>query len=217
MGSMTSPASASLKEIHLRLDQRIRRVDEERWLSSRYAAQEDREGLIVLYAFYYELARVRVAVTDATLGQIRFQWWRDALTELSAGDLRQHDVVLALDAVVSRGTFAVPNLIELIDEHETAFQTDDRAQEPEGQLAILAARSLGGEINTDVIQDVATEWAALRRGDDPAPAERKVRISSTARPALAHFRLRHLWRNGKTPGAVSRRFCVLNAVLTGAI
>ena len=64
MGFMTSPASDSLKEIVARLDQRIQTVDEERWLSSRYAPEEARNALIILYAFYYELARVRVVVTD---------------------------------------------------------------------------------------------------------------------------------------------------------
>ena len=66
MGVMTSPASDSLKEIHMRLDERVRAMDEPRWLASRYAAEADRTALIVLYAFYYELARVRVAVTDQT-------------------------------------------------------------------------------------------------------------------------------------------------------
>ena len=53
----------------MRLDERVRAMDEPRWLASRYAAEADRTGLIVLYAFYYELARVRVAVTDQTMGQ----------------------------------------------------------------------------------------------------------------------------------------------------
>ena len=88
MGSMTSPASVSLKEIVAHLDQRIQTVDEERWLSSRYAPDEARQALIILYAFYYELARVRVVVTDQTMGQIRYQWWRDALEELGLEDCR---------------------------------------------------------------------------------------------------------------------------------
>ena len=214
---MTSPASASLKEILSRLDERIRRVDEERWLSSRYASERAREGLIVLYAFYYELARVRVAVTDATLGQIRFQWWRDALTELKAGDIRQHDVVLALEAILSRGLFAVDDLFPLIDAHEQAYQTDNRSDEPEDQLAALAARSLGALEDAEQIGQVALEWAALRRRDDCACVQETLRVASAARPALAHLRLRHAWRRGEMPGALKRRICVLNAVLTGSI
>ena len=217
MGFMTSPASASLKEILTRLDERIQRVDEERWLSSRYASQSARDGLITLYAFYYELARVRVAVTDATLGQVRFQWWRDALTELRVGDVRQHDVVLALQSIHSRGFFAVEDLLPLIDAHEQAFQTDHRSQEPEDQLAVLAAKSLGPLTDAEQIGQVALEWAALRRGDDLEQGLEKLRIASAVRPALAHLRLRHAWRRGETPGALKRRFCVLNAVLTGSI
>ena len=176
-----------------------------------------REGLIILYAFYYELARVRLAVTDATLGQIRFQWWRDALAELKAGDVRQHDVVLALEAILSRGQFAVDDFLPLVDAHELAFQADDRSEEPEDQLAALAARSLGELDSAEQIGQVALEWAALRRGDTLTSVREKLRVASAARPAVAHFRLRHSWRRGETPGALKRRFCVLNAVLTGSI
>lgn len=217
MGSMTSPASASLKEILRRLDERIQRVDEERWLSSRYASQTDREALIVLYAFYYELARVRVAVTDATLGEIRFQWWRDALAELGVGEVRQHDVVLALQHVLSQRFFEIEDLLPLIEGHAAAFQTDDRMLEPENQLAMLAAKSLGYGLNADLIADAATEWAGLRRGDKPEPDLRNLRVPSNSRPALAHLRLRHLWRAGKTPGPLSRRLCVLTAMVSGSV
>ena len=217
MGSMTSPASASLKEILSRLDERIQRVDEERWLSSRYASQSDREGLIVLYAFYYELARVRVAVTDATLGDIRFQWWRDALAELSAGKVRQHDVVLALQSCLSDGFFTIEDLLPLIDGHAVAFQTDDRTREPEHLLATLAARCLCSEVNADLIGEAASEWAGLRRGDSSDHAPGMLRVASKSRPALAHLRLRHLWRAGKSPGALSRRLCVLRAMVSGSI
>ena len=217
MGSMTSPASASLKEILTRLDQRIQRVDEERWLSSRYAKESDREVLIVLYAFYFELARVRVAVTDATLGQIRFHWWRDALAELEEGNIRQHDVVLAIEAILLRGSICMDDLLPLIDAHESAFQTDNRSQEPEDQLAVLAARALGGQGETDEIEQVALEWAALRRGDTAEADTQKVQLESKIRPALAHLRLRHTWQRGEMPGALSRRICVLIAVLTGSV
>ena len=136
MGFMTSPASDSLKEIVARLDQRIQTVDEERWLSSRYAPDAARQALIVLYAFYYELARVRVVVTDQTMGQIRFQWWRDALAELQQGEPRQHDVVLVLASLMSAHEVDVGQLEQLIAAHEAAFLSDDRSAEPEDLLEI---------------------------------------------------------------------------------
>ena len=216
MGFMTSPASDSLKEIIVRLDQRILAVDEERWLSSRYASPAHREVLIVLYAFYYELARVRVAVSDATLGQIRFQWWRDALSDMALGHIRQHDVVLALAKPIEQEVLKQDDLLRLVDRHEAAFMADDRSLEPEGDLAQIAVRVLGGADETR-IEEIAQVWSALRRGD-PAPGSvTRFRVTSTARPAVAHFRLRHAWSSGPSIGAFMRRVIVFVAMLTGRI
>lgn len=218
MGSMTSPASDSLSVIFARLDARVRRVDEERWLSSRYATLSQRRSLIVLYAFYYELARVRVSVTDATMGQIRFQWWRDALSELSDGEPRQHDVVLALAAELSGAHLNAGALASMIERFEAAFLANDRSQEPEDLLGAAAAQicAPGHDVGPHV-QQIAREWAALRRGEavpDPAPRERLV---SELRPALAHLRLRRVWGRGAGAGNLQARLAILMAVLTGVV
>ncbi|MHA7900334.1 MAG: squalene/phytoene synthase family protein [Henriciella sp.] len=214
---MTSPASDSLKEIVARLDQRIRSVDEERWLSSRYAVQTVRDVLIVLYAFYYELARVRVAVTDATLGNIRFQWWRDALDELTREQVRQHDVVIAMSDLLNANKLRVSNLQRMIDEHEKAFLQADRFVEPEHLLLSEASHVIGAEdLIDDPLRDLARQWAALRRGA-PANPTKPRRIPAALRPVAAHFRLRHAWSKGKDLSPFQSRASVLYAMLTGKI
>lgn len=218
MGLMTRPASASTKEILIRLDQRIRAVDEERWLSSRYAAEPKRNTLIVLYAFYYEIARVRVAVSDETMGLIRFQWWRDALSEMHEGQVRQHDVALALAAESKADALSLSGLSDLIDQHETAFLTDRRDAEPEAALAMLAAHVLQADwVADDAVLAVAAEWAALRRGETVTSNLPPVRIPSLIRPALAHLRLRRAWTAARKLGPLGTRGSVLQAILTGWI
>jgi len=218
MGVMTSPASESLQEITVRLDQRIQTVDEARWLSSRYASEDDRGTLIILYAFYYELARIRLAVSDQTLGNIRFQWWRDALDELARGDVRQHDVVLALSDQLDRGHLSLADLSPLIDQHEVAFVENDRSLEPEPVLAQVAAGVLSGEtVVDDAVQKIAQEWAGLRRSVPIDVLLPRLRIDASLRPALGHFRLRHLWARTPNPSALQKRGCVLMAILTGRV
>ena len=218
MGSMTSPASDSFAEIVARLDARIKRVDEERWLSSRYADAGTRTSLVVLYAFYYELARVRLAVTDQTLGQIRFQWWRDAIEELGQGKVREHDLVLALRSEIQQGHLSAPRLVQLIDDHQQAFLANDRGLEPEGALAALASDVMApGHALADIISEVAPVWAKLRRGEETGSRPVRVRVPSDLRPALAHLRLRHAWDRGRRPGPTQKRFSILLAVLTGSI
>lgn len=218
MGVMTSPASDSLKEITVRLDQRIHAVDEARWLSSRYAVAEDRVTLITLYAFYYELARVRLAVTDQTLGNIRFQWWRDALEELGRGEVRQHDVVLALADQLGRGRLSIAELLPLIDQHEQAFLANDRSSEPEGGLVVVAAAVLSdAALNEDTLQKIAKEWASLRRSDVVERSLPRLRVVAALRPAVGHFRLRHLWARKSDPSALQKRAVVLMAMLIGRV
>ena len=77
--------------------------DPERYLTSLFAADEDRGALHALYAFNLELARISSIVSEPLLGQVRLQWWREAIDGIYAGEPRKHEVVLALaDAVRAR-------------------------------------------------------------------------------------------------------------------
>ena len=94
----------------------VRRRDEDRWLSAQYASAEDRTRLTVLYAFHQELTQIPAAVSEPPLGEIRLQWWREALDEaLSGQKVRAHPVVQALaqTGVVTAATR--PILEEAID------------------------------------------------------------------------------------------------------
>jgi 15-cis-phytoene synthase len=82
------------------LDDLVRRVDEDRWLASRFAPADRRERLIALYAVYYEIAR-SAEVSEPGLGAIRLAWWREAIAEaVLGGPTRAHP---ALQAFVSIG------------------------------------------------------------------------------------------------------------------
>lgn len=67
------------------LSAQVRRVDEDRWLASRFAPARVRERLIALYAVNYEIARIAETVNEAPLGLIRLTWWREALEEIARG------------------------------------------------------------------------------------------------------------------------------------
>ena len=218
MGSMTSPSSESLSEIFNRLDDRVRHVDEERWLSSRYAPAIKRRSLIALYAFCYELARIRLVVTDPVMGAIRFQWWREALEELSDGKAREHDTVLALAERLDHEAFKIESLEQLIEGYELAYETKDRAREPEALLTAIAAKILADAHSWgENIRQLAPHWSALRRGDAVGVGPEVSPMPSAIRPAIAHFRLRRSWGVGKKPSSFSKRMSILLAIMTGRI
>lgn len=61
---------------HARL---LRESDPDRYLSVLYAPPEKRDALVALYAFNVEIASIRDRVREPLPGEIRLQWWRDAL------------------------------------------------------------------------------------------------------------------------------------------
>ena len=86
------------------LEARVRTADSDRWLSSRFVADERlRADLIVLYAFEAELMAIPARVTQPLLAEMRYVWWRDQMDGVFAGIARKgHPVLEALTDVVAR-------------------------------------------------------------------------------------------------------------------
>ena len=101
------------------LDALIRRVDEDRWLASRFAPPDVRAKLIALYAVNYEIARTAEVVREPPLGAIRLQWWRDALDEMAAaGPPRDHPALRELARVYPS---AAAQLSDVAEAHQADF------------------------------------------------------------------------------------------------
>lgn len=83
----------------------VRDTDPDRHLSVLYAPADRREALLTLYAFDAEVAALRDKVREPMAGEIRLQWWRDALAA-GAGESSGHPVADALRGVMAR--FALP-------------------------------------------------------------------------------------------------------------
>ncbi len=98
-----------------------------------FAPPDRREALFALYAFNYEVARVREIVSDAMIGQIRLQWWREALDEIVLGKApRAHEVVAPLAAAIRAHGLPLAAFERLIDAREL-----DLADQPPPSLSGL--------------------------------------------------------------------------------
>jgi len=86
------------------LDGQVRAADIDRWLSSRFVAEEQRRAdLIALYAFEAELMAIPTRVTQPLLAEMRYVWWREQMDGVFAGTPRKgHPVLEALTDVVMR-------------------------------------------------------------------------------------------------------------------
>ena len=98
------------------LSDEVKRYDYDRWLTALFAPPAAREGIFTLLAFHAELARIRETVSEAMLGDIRLQWWRDALQSIASGTPPPvHPVAEALARVIPAYDLDVGDFLKVID------------------------------------------------------------------------------------------------------
>jgi len=95
--------------------QTARSADMDRYLAALFAPQSVRDDLMALIAFNAEIAQIADRVTEPGLGEIRLQWWRDALDALQAGEGTDNPIADALGPIVAAHGELVPLLKGLID------------------------------------------------------------------------------------------------------
>ena len=96
-------------------EQMVRAGDKDRFLATLFAPDKYRRALHALYAFNLEVARVRELAHEPMPGEIRLQWWRDALLGTGHGETAAHPVAAALREVVVRYRLPPAALADLID------------------------------------------------------------------------------------------------------
>lgn len=105
----------------------LRRDDPDRWLASLFAPADKRHHVHAIYAFNLEVARVREVVSEPMLGEIRLQWWRDAIEKPDNGDVRANPVAAALTDTIERFDLPKNHFVELLDAR--AFDLYDEPME----------------------------------------------------------------------------------------
>lgn len=93
----------------------VRREDPDRWLAGFFIAEPCRRYVYAIYAFNLEIARIREMVSEPLLGEIRYQWWRDALEATEGTEGMANPVAAAVFDTIER--FGLPKdcFLRLID------------------------------------------------------------------------------------------------------
>jgi phytoene synthase len=92
----------------------VRAADKDRFLTALFAPAAERGALYALYAFNVEIARVRELIHEPLAGEIRLQWWSDALAGKASGSIEAHPVAAALVATIERYRLPIELLERLI-------------------------------------------------------------------------------------------------------
>ena len=135
----------------------VHTADRDRYLADLFAPAAARPHLFALHAFNSEVARIRDSVSEPALGEIRLQWWHDALH----GDPGGHPVASALKQAIE--TFRLP-----LDAFDNLLEARkfDLYDDPMPSLNDL--EGYAGETSSALMQ-LAT--IVLAGGEDPGTTE----------------------------------------------
>lgn len=222
----------------------VRRLDEDRWLAAQYAPPVRRRHLLALYALHLEIAEIPTKVSEAALGEIRLQWWREALAEIAAGGAtRAHPVIEAARAAgvidaEARASFgaAIDARARLLYQEPFAGIDDLAAwlRQSEAYLAPLAAR-IGGLTHDleNALLGAGTAFELARKGAQLAPDLEEIipaharallvgskdalsGLSPEAAPAALHLALTRSYLAGQGRfSPIARRWRLFTAMASG--
>lgn len=188
----------------------VREADRDRYLASLFAPDETRPHVQALYGFNVELTQARERTSDPALGEIRLQWWLDAVKDVYRGTTPAHPVLEALAPAIEHGSLPLDAFRNMVEARRFDLYDD-----PMPDLATLEGYL--GETSSALIQLSALVLAgadALRSADVAGHAGVAFGIAGVLR-ALPYHRARGqcyvpkdlLDRHNLTPGHVlSGRF-----------
>ena len=203
-----------------------------------FAPAARREALFALYAFNYEIARVRETVTQPVLGQIRLQWWRENIAAAFEGGVTRHQpVVEALAATIRRLSLTREHFDRLIDAREGDLEDEplenlialeNYTEATSSRLVYLALEALGADTPATIEAGrhigIAYALAGLLRsarfhtgsGRRPIPTEFNKNLDTPGKVAeLRQIASQHLEAARGLVGAISRQ--ALPALLPAVI
>ncbi len=183
----------------------------DRYLAALLAPRRVRGDLIALTAFLGEVARIGEVVAEPMMGEVRLQWWRDALAGRNSGVMTGNPVADALMITIARHDLPEDAFFSILDARardldphfpKTEQDLEEYLRNTEGTALRLGARILGtgaGQAVDDVLSAAAQAWgrvrllrslpASLAKGRNPLPVETPPAPSAAdwqgaARPVL---------------------------------
>ena len=149
---------------------------QDRFIADLFAPKSVRRHLVALHAFDAEIAQIRYAVSEPALGEIRLQWWRDAIAH------DQHSGNPLAAALLQ--TIAALDLPKAAFDALLTARIFDLYNDPMPTMADF--EGYAGETASVLVQFAVL---ALAGGDDPdaADASGHAGVAISLRRALVRF------------------------------
>lgn len=154
-----------------------------------------RDDLMTVAAYLGDIARIPLQVSDPVLGEIRLQWWRDALTDRAGAG---HPIAEAMAGLLARRSIPLHTVLAPLEVRAAELYPDVFPDD-----AAFDAYAVGGErahliLRRHIVQN-AIEGSAVSPRSASAPdglEERAARVLGLTRLLV---RLPHLMSKGRWP------------------
>src|SRR5579872_740759 len=164
----------------------LRTADRDRFITTLFAPAEHRGALQALYAFNAEVARVREAAHGALPGEIRLQWWSEAIAGERGEEAQANPVAAALLSSIDRYRLARGSLLDLIEARRF-----DLYEEPMASLADLEAYAR--RTSSCLISSAAQMIAGGAFAQEAAPAGIALGLAGILRAFPMHVARRQIY------------------------
>lgn len=104
-----------MQEAYAHCEAVVRALDKDRYLATLFVPAPARQHVFAVYAFNAEVASIRERTRQPLAGELRLQWWRDALAGSAAGDVSGNPVAAALLHTIESHGLSNVLLEQLVD------------------------------------------------------------------------------------------------------
>jgi 15-cis-phytoene synthase len=188
-----------------------RSLELDRYLAALLSPRPARPGLIALAAFLGEIARIPATVSEPAMGDIRLQWWREALTVTPPHAATGSPVADAMRQTMQKHALPRSSVLPLIDAYSHSLvpgslaalgAVDAYADATQGAAFRLAAHILGvgdGAAAETYLAAAAQSYgrvqllrslpALVTKGRNPFGEEAAADLAAAVQPVLAEAKM----------------------------
>ncbi len=139
----------------------VKSNDLDRYLSTLLAGKDKHGALFAVYAFDAEICNIAGQVSEPAIGEIRLQWWRDAIEGVFDGNCDDHPVAKELQLVVHKYDLPKHLFNKLIDAHQFDFYREPMASVED----LIAYQTATSAAVADLVARVLIGYDALEIDD----------------------------------------------------
>jgi phytoene synthase len=178
--------ATSLERAYAYCELLLRENDKDRFLADLFLPASRRGHIHALQAFSFEIAHIRELVSEPMPGEIRHQWWRDALEGNARGGVSTNPVAAALVDTVDRFALSRSVLVALIDARGFDLYDSPMPDLPSLEAYCKNTSSVLFEMAGEILADGSEKTSAgarEARANPPATTGAASRLSVAAERA----------------------------------